>query len=138
MSADHKQIEQTRNLVERLNKTTVTKKEILEIVEKSEHHDDERKNFFGHIQTLVALHQGDQEKVSAIMFRMEALAKLIQGEGIPGWTESEAPDGSVLTQESVFAAAAVHPLIEKDGDVEFDRESFLLRVLELAEVDTVG
>jgi hypothetical protein len=38
----------------------------------------------------------------------------------------------------VFAAAAVQPLVERDGDVAFDREAFLEKVLELAELDQIG
>jgi hypothetical protein len=48
------------------------------------------------------------------------------------------PSGAVLTQEPVFAAAAIEPLIEQDGNVVFDRELFLERVLELTELDRIG
>jgi hypothetical protein len=47
-------------------------------------------------------------------------------------------DGSFPTYESVFAAAAVQPLIEKDNDLVFEREAFLSKVLELAEPEGEG
>jgi hypothetical protein len=47
------------------------------------------------------------------------------------------PNVAVLAQEPVLAAA-VQPLVEQDGDVAFDREAFLEKVLELAEQEKIG
>lgn len=69
------------------------------------------------------------------MFRMEALTRLLKEGKISGWVLPAQPDGSIPTMEAVFAAAAVQPLIEKEGNVAFDREAFLKRVLELAEAE---
>ena len=74
-----------------------------------------------------------RRRAFAIWSRMEALARLVEDEGAPGWTLPQMPDGSILTHRAVFNAAAVHPLVERDGEWVFDRTSFLDRVLELAE-----
>jgi hypothetical protein len=71
------------------------------------------------------------------MFRVEALAKLLDAEGAPGWT-LPLPNGAVLTQGPVFAAAASEPLVEKEGEVAFDRQKFLAAVLDLADLDEIG
>ena len=54
------------------------------------------------------------------------------------WTLPKLPDGSIPTTEAVFYAAASQPFIEKDGEFIFDRESFLEKVLDLAEVEGHG
>lgn len=65
--------------------------------------------------------------------RMHALARITR-EGARGWVlDQPAPDGMRLVEESMFAAAAVEPLVrDGEGEFTFDRESFLNRVLELA------
>lgn len=103
-------------------------------VSESSHED---RDMEGHALAAVRLYSHDPSKVKAIMFRLEALANLLVDEGAPGWTLSLS-NGAVLTQEPVFAAAAVQPSIEQGGNVVFDRESFLDKVLELAELDEIG
>ena len=69
---------------------------------------------------------------------MNALAKLVEERDAPGWTLPKLPDGSIPTQQAVFTAAAVHPLVEQDGEMVFDRASFLDRVLEVADPEGRG
>src|SRR5262245_18434329 len=133
--------EQNWSLIERLNKIPVTKEEILDLVREVDKLGelDCGRDFFGVTPTIFYLYPGDWDKTQAILLRMQALEMLIQEEGIPGWTKSEGPDGGIATQEPVFAATAVQPLIEKTyGAIGFDRESFLLKVLELGKLDTPG
>ena len=40
-----------------------------------------------------------------------------------------------MAEDSVFAATALHPLVERDNDLVFDRKTFLDRVLLLSEVE---
>lgn len=78
------------------------------------------------------------EEAAALIFRMQALAKLIEDEPLPGWTFPKAPDGSITTDQEVFKAAAMEPLIEREGHLVFDRESFTRRVLKIADLNTEG
>jgi hypothetical protein len=80
----------------------------------------------------------DDKKLQALMFRLEALAKLLGDDGLPGWTLPLSADGAMLMQKSVFAAAAIHPLVLHDHHAVFDRQPFLDRVLELTRATTHG
>jgi hypothetical protein len=83
--------------------------------------------------------KGDFKKASAVFFKMRALSLLLESEeGIPGWTLPRLPDGGIPSEEAVFVAAATQPLIEVESDLVFEREAFMARVLELAELETHG
>jgi hypothetical protein len=74
------------------------------------------------------------EKAKAIIFRLQALATMIEkdelGDWILGYGTSIMPS---VVQKALVSAAANHPLSIINGDVSFEKESFLRSVLELAE-----
>ena len=75
----------------------------------------------------------DPMKALAIVARTHALARILTQEGARGWTlANRAADGGLFAQEAVFAAAAVHPVVQDEEGWAFDRESFLDHVLALA------
>ena len=76
----------------------------------------------------------DPQKAIAISLRMRALAQLIK-EGVPGWALPEQADGATPIRECVFAAAAVEQLIEIEGDARFEKNSFLRKAIEFAEME---
>jgi hypothetical protein len=125
-----------REMLVDINKTPVLKEELLRIV------DDIEASFPGSrdIMAYAAAAKNvtrDPDKMEAVMFRLQALFRLLSDEGAPGWTIA-LPDGVLLTPEPVFAAAAIHPLIVLDDEVTFDRETFLVTVLELADLKQIG
>jgi hypothetical protein len=126
----------TRAAVEEANNTPVLKTELLRVIQEVDTSTPESRDWEGHAITAVRLFE-DADKVKAIMFRLDALVSLLTGEGAPGWT-LVLPNGAVLTQEAVFAATAMEPLIESEGQVAFDRERFLDRVLEIADLDEIA
>jgi hypothetical protein len=120
------------NLVEHINSVSVTKDDLWEITGDAQNFKGEPCFEVG--MSIITKRFGDNfHKASALMFRMQALVNLLKAEALPGWTLRRQPDGSFPTNEAVFAAAAVQPLIEKDNDLVFEREAFLRKVLELAE-----
>jgi len=117
----------------KLNKITVSTEDMTRVVEEVAKLDPEDRNFEGHSFVIVRYAQ-DGKKATAIMERLRALARLLQEEGVlQGWTLPPQQDGMTLTQQEVFAAAAIQPLVMRDGDVAFEREPFLQKVLEIAE-----
>src|SRR5205085_11697164 len=137
MKEKQQENDSTKKMLELLNQVPVTKEDIIEVVEELELADPDDHGWEKGLITVIRLQNGNREKVQAIMFRMEALARLLENEDTSGWT-LRLPNGAVLTQEPILAAAAVEKLIDKESDVGFGRESFLNKVLELAELDIVG
>jgi hypothetical protein len=127
----------SEKLIENLNRTVVTAAEMLELAEAVGALEPEQRTFEGHAFAASRLHEGNHQKVSALMFRMEATARLLfKAGGAPGWAFPAQPDGSMLTHEAVFAAAAAQPLVLIGGQPGFEREAFLQKALELARLDT--
>ena len=98
-------------------------------------HETGERNFEALMFMIARLYKGEPRKAGAVLLRMQALARLIDEEGAPGWTLPKQADGSIPTQEWVFAAAAVQPLVEVDNDARFEKQAFLAKVLELAEAE---
>jgi hypothetical protein len=84
-----------------------------------------RKGFTGRRHSDLAL---------AINFRLTALAGLIQGDHVKGWTLLGQEEGLIHLHADVLKAAAKEPLIENlDGAVAFDVGSFTHRILRIAQ-----
>ena len=96
---------------------------------------DEREDYFVlHAITWAELFPDHREQGFSAQFRLQALARLAaEGPPLPGWSEphNEQP-GAHLTREALFAAAAVEPVIVRNGEVVFDRASLLKRAFQLA------
>ncbi len=122
-----------RRELDRANSAKISRRLMFRFVEECAKLPKNDRGFEGHTFTAIQLTK-DRNKVAALMFRMEALARLVgvNGDGTPGWTLLKAPDGGVLTHEAVFAAAAVEPLIFTRGDIGFAKKPFMDRVLGLA------
>jgi hypothetical protein len=68
----------------------------------------------------------EPEHISAIMFRMEALARLIRGERPDSWTIELDGKHQVLARETVLEAAAAAALLVSldQNEIGFEPESF--------------
>jgi hypothetical protein len=127
----------SRDMLAEANTTPVTKDDLLRIVDEAESSFPDARDLMAYAIAARSFIR-DPDKMEAVMLRLKALSRFVSNEGAPGWTVS-LPDGVVLTPEPVFAAAAaVQPLIEVSDDVGFDRETFLARVLEIAELKEIG
>ena len=86
------------------------------------------------ILTAIRLFNNSPEQAKAIIIRLQALATMIAndelGDWILGYGTSIMP---TIALKAILSAAADHPLSMINGDVLFEKESFLLRVLESAE-----
>ena len=120
--------------VEFLNSVVVTKDELWRLskeAEKVQGSDTASEGMF----LIARQYKGQPQKASAIWFRMQALVQFIQTETARGWTLPKGADGAIPTMEAVFAAAAVHPLVQIGNEVMFEHESFSEQVLRLAEAE---
>ena len=120
----------SKKMIAKANRTVLSHDEMFTFAKEAGLLDAEDRNFDGHTITAIRVFDADENKVLSVMFRMEALARLVR-EGIPGWTGSEQPNGAIMTHAAIFAATGVEPLIERDGKLVFDREAFLRRVFQI-------
>jgi len=67
----------------------------------------------------------DPQQASAALFRMQALARLVRQEPLPGWISEAGEDGRLLIDERLFAAVAETPLSLRQGRVVFNRDRLL-------------
>jgi len=127
------------SVLELANSVEVTREDLFQVAEEGEGVPEGERSLEAGMFLVARLYRGDFRKATAVHFRMQALSNLLMSKaGLPGWTLPELPDGSTPTEESVFAAAAVQPLIEVGGKLSFEREAFMAKILEFAELETQG
>ena len=74
-------------------------------------------------------------RVAAIDWRLQALARLTADPEFRNWLM---PGGAGKIAANVLAAAAIEPLIEREGEPAFDPQSFLERLLAMTEEEGHG
>ena len=123
------------NYFEKINNVTISVEDLWFVQEVvTEIREEEDIDLTTLLFVVADLYKDDPIKAGALMFRMIALARLVIEEGAPGWTLPAQPDGTILAQKCVFAAAALEPILEEGKQLKFDKQSFLAKVLELSEV----
>ena len=131
---DPADLDGTVALVEFLNGVHVTKKDLIRVIDTANH---EHETMGGHdilgMFTAAKVFKRNKDKARAIIFRMRALSEMIESDELQGWTLGKSDDGKAFADDAVLAAVAVHPLSVVNGRIKFERESFMTRVLELAE-----
>jgi hypothetical protein len=69
----------------------------------------------------------------AINFRLIALARLVQGDHMKGWTLPGLEEGATYLHADILKVAAKENLVEdSDGSLSFDVQNFALRLLQVA------
>lgn len=91
------------------------------------------RNWEGRLHLMSRLFRGTPRKGLSIEHRLIAMTRLIEAGVLPGWAVPQASDGSVNIAEPVWMAAAIEPLILGEDEAFFDQDSFLARVLSMAE-----
>ena len=124
--------------LQRINETAVTFEDLWKIAGEAEDIGNDGGGFEDLMRLITKHFHGQPSKASAVLFRMQALASLLESKGAPGWALPPQKDGAIATQEWVFAAAAVQPLVIIDEQPSFEHEAFLNKVLELAETEGQG
>lgn len=131
------------NIIDQINKTQMPAELLIEANEahsqlSKEDRRDKTARTIAFIKVLDELDYSDvrsQNLLPAIGFRLTALARLELAEHPEGkaWSLPGSEEGLVYAHEDLFKAAAAEPLIEMDGQVYFDRDSFYRRLLSLTE-----
>jgi hypothetical protein len=73
-------------------------------------------------------------KANAILARLEALSIMMKNDELKSWLLSdEISVMPAIAHKALVSAAAVHPLSIINGDITFEKESFLRKILEVSE-----
>ena len=118
-----------------LNSVRITIDDLLFVTEEVHKLPPEDRDWEGRLHLMVRLFKGEPDKAMAIEKRLVAMSTLVASGSLPHWALPEAPDGSVNIAEPVWLATATEPLLLTERDAYFEPESFLERVLSLAEPD---
>jgi hypothetical protein len=89
----------------------------------------------GRMHLMVRLFSGEPDKGLAIEHRLMAMSSLLASGTLPHWATPQTPDGEIQVGEPVWQAAATEPLLLRERDAYFEKDSFLDRVLSFAEPD---
>ena len=74
------------------------------------------------------------EKAKAILLRLQALSEIIEDDVLRDWILADGISVMpTIAHKALVSAAAEHPLSIINGDITFEKESFLRKILELAE-----
>jgi hypothetical protein len=122
------------NLLSDLNSVSLRSSELLRVIEATAkiRKGSRRGHIMGTIATIK--NRSYSNKATAIILRLQALAKLAEKNELRHWILAEETDFSpTMAHRALISAAAKHPLSLINGDFVFERDSFLRRVLELAQ-----
>lgn len=123
----------TAKLQNELNAVTITVEDLLLATDEVHKLPPEDRNWEGRLHVMARLFHGTPRKGLSIEYRLVAMTKMIEAGTLPGWAMPQAADGSVQIAEPVWKATALEPLILEESDAYFDQDSFLNRVLSMAE-----
>jgi hypothetical protein len=124
------------NLLNNLNAVRLKEEELSRVLTATKKSLEEGKgNEMTGVMTTIRLFDKSPDKAKAIIFRLQALASMIEKDELQDWVMGIGSDVTVpaLAQKALIRAATDHPLSMIDGDISFEKDSFLRRVLELAE-----
>ena len=119
------------DLVRRVNKTPLTKKEMIEFIQEAEKIPRRDRCFQTHAIIAVQFFERNTDKAMSAIFRMEALSRLLNGGMIHGWTKDSKKKGTTLVRDNIFAAAGRTPVHARGYGVEFKKVELLKKAFEL-------
>jgi hypothetical protein len=121
-----------RRVLAQVNTTAVTYEDLALLFKETAKLDHTKTKPGVGLYVCIRLFAKQPEKAHAVIFRMEALAHLLERGRLPGWTQRNPGDAFTMVHSALIAAAAEQPLILKGNRLEFERKSFLLRAFQFA------
>ena len=125
-------------MIRDLNKAKISTKDFIMVIEECEKRSagDDWEPGDG-LYVIVFMFRKKPRKAQAIYFRIDAMNDLLTAGAIPGYFAlPKNEDGTIQIREAVLEAAASEPLVTVDGQIGFDRESFVRRCLHLTEASS--
>jgi hypothetical protein len=125
-------IKASTEFVDSLNTVRLNEEEIVEAISATLESADSGECYLRSLATPIRLFPTAPHKARAVIFRLQALATMMERNDLKDWMQ---PGGATFTpagQMAVITAVTCHPLSLVNGDIAFEKESFLKRILESA------
>ena len=121
------------DLVSYLNSVRLEEEDVVEAIRVAiDAYDTGECHLMTGISTTMQLFVTAPHKAKAIIFRLQALAIMMENEELKNWIQVDGVTVLPAAQKALISAVTDHPLSFIDGDISFEKESFLQRVLESA------
>lgn len=119
--------------VDSLNAVQLEEDEIIAAIQATLESADSGECYLRSVTSAIELFPRAPHKARAAIFRLQAFAIMMERNELKIWMQ---PGGATFTgtgQRAVIAAVTSHPLSLVDGNITFEKESFLRSILEFAE-----
>ena len=115
------------SILREINDNPLSREEVIAFVTEVAKLSPEDRDFEGHAITAIRVLERKPGKALSIVFRMEALVRLIDQGLLPGWCrEPDSPEDPWSVRLPIFAAAGVTPVfLDENGKVAFDKDELL-------------
>ena len=122
-------------LLSSLNSFRLETSELLRVINATiESHKNRRRSDIMLAIATITDFNWSSNKATAILVRLRALAKMAEKNELRHWILADETDfAPTIAHRVLISAAAEHPLSLRDGNFVFEKESFLRKVLQLAE-----
>ena len=123
------------NLADRINAVPVSAEDLLRTAAVIHRLPPETRDWQARARCALHLFSEDTpDKAYAVTVRLEAMGELVAAEALPEPFVPRASDGTRMLAESVFKAAAEAPVHRSESAYYFDRDTFVARIFEHADL----
>jgi hypothetical protein len=123
----------TAEFVDSLNTARLKEEEIVEAISAVLDSDNSGECYLRSLTTPIRLFPTAPNKARAVIFRLQALALMMERNELRNWMQLGSAEFTPTGQKAVITAVTRHPLSLVNGEISFEKESFLKRILESAE-----
>ena len=116
-------------LVDSLNAVQLKEEEIVEAISAVLDSADSGECYLRSLTTTMRLFPAAPHKARAVFFRLQALVVMMERNELKNWMQPGSPTFTPEGQTAVIAAVTHHPLSLVNGNISFENESFLKKIL---------
>lgn len=115
------------------NQIAITKDDLVGVFGEMEALGVNRRDVGAVMYMITRRYKYDPSRAGAVLLRYQALVRLLEEEGLPGWELPAINERPAAPTGALLAAAAIEPLVEIGNEVAFEHDAFIRKVLELSE-----
>ncbi len=128
-------IKADKEFVDFLNAVRLKEVEIVEAIQVTVDSADSGEAYLRNLTATIELFPTAPQKARAVIFRLQALSLMMERNELRNWMLPGSSSFTKAGQRAVIAALTHHPLSLINGEITFEKESFLQRILLAAEYE---